>query len=101
MRVVWVFVPVLGAPILHAPVLALDLLPSFKRPLDGGLIELAVAATGSVATKSLWRTRNRPTPAPTKATTAAITNSSLSPVTKPSRAAPATTPRTDGGTVCR
>jgi CDP-diglyceride synthetase len=32
----WVFVPVLGAPLAHAPVLALDLLPSLKRPLDGG-----------------------------------------------------------------
>jgi hypothetical protein len=37
MGVLWVFVPVLGAPILHAPVLALDLLPSLKRPLDGAL----------------------------------------------------------------
>jgi CDP-diglyceride synthetase len=32
----WVFVPVLGAPLLHAPVLALDLLPGLRRPLDGG-----------------------------------------------------------------
>jgi hypothetical protein len=31
-----VFVAVLGAPILHAPVLALDLLKPLKRPLDGG-----------------------------------------------------------------
>lgn len=30
------FVPVVGAPILHGPVLALDLLPGLKRPLDGG-----------------------------------------------------------------
>lgn len=30
------FVPVVGAPILHGPVLALDLLPALKRPLDGG-----------------------------------------------------------------
>ena len=37
MRVLWVFVPVLGAPILHAPVLALDLVPALKRPLDGGV----------------------------------------------------------------
>ena len=36
MRALWVFVPVLGAPLLHAPVLALDLLPGLKRPLDGG-----------------------------------------------------------------
>ena len=28
--------PVLGAPLLHAPVLALDLLQGLKRPLDGG-----------------------------------------------------------------
>jgi hypothetical protein len=31
-----VFVAVLGAPILHAPVLALDLFEALKRPLDGG-----------------------------------------------------------------
>src|SRR5439155_26163148 len=31
-----VFVAVLGAPIVHAPVLALDLLQGLKRPLDGG-----------------------------------------------------------------
>jgi len=31
-----VFVAVLGAPILHAPVLALDLFKSLKWPLDGG-----------------------------------------------------------------
>ena len=31
-----VFVAVLGAPILHAPVLALDLFEPLKRPLDGG-----------------------------------------------------------------
>jgi hypothetical protein len=30
------FVPVVGAPILHGPVLALDLLPRLKRPLDAG-----------------------------------------------------------------
>jgi len=33
---VWVFLPVLGAALLHAPVLALDLFPALKRPLDGG-----------------------------------------------------------------
>lgn len=32
-----VFLPVLGAPALHAPVLALDLAPALKLPLDGGL----------------------------------------------------------------
>ena len=31
-----VFVAVLGAPILHAPVLALDLFKALKRPLDSG-----------------------------------------------------------------
>jgi CDP-diglyceride synthetase len=36
MSVLWVFVPVLGAPILHAPVLTFDLLQGLKRPLDGG-----------------------------------------------------------------
>jgi CDP-diglyceride synthetase len=32
----WVFVPVLGAPILHAPVLTFDLLKGLKQPLDFG-----------------------------------------------------------------
>jgi CDP-2,3-bis-(O-geranylgeranyl)-sn-glycerol synthase len=32
----WIFLPVLGAPLLHAPVLRWDLLPALKRPLDGG-----------------------------------------------------------------
>ena len=32
-----VFVPVLGAPLLHAPVLAKDLLPGLRRPLSTGL----------------------------------------------------------------
>ncbi|MBX5469611.1 MAG: CDP-archaeol synthase, partial [Thermoleophilaceae bacterium] len=36
MRSLLVFVPVLGAPLLHAPVLALDLFPRLKRPLDMG-----------------------------------------------------------------
>jgi CDP-2,3-bis-(O-geranylgeranyl)-sn-glycerol synthase len=31
-----VFVAVLGAPVVHAPVLALDLFKKLKRPLDGG-----------------------------------------------------------------
>lgn len=31
-----VFVAVLGAPVVHAPVLALDLFKGLKRPLDGG-----------------------------------------------------------------
>jgi CDP-2,3-bis-(O-geranylgeranyl)-sn-glycerol synthase len=35
-RALWVFVPVLGAPLLHAPVLTWDLLPALRRPLDGG-----------------------------------------------------------------
>lgn len=33
---IWVFLAVLGAPLLHAPVLRWDLLPSLRRPLDGG-----------------------------------------------------------------
>jgi hypothetical protein len=33
---VWVFVPVLGALIPHAPVLRLDLFPALARPLDMG-----------------------------------------------------------------
>jgi hypothetical protein len=32
----WVFLPVAGAPILHAPVLRGDLLRALKVPLDGG-----------------------------------------------------------------
>jgi len=36
MSALWVFVPVLGAVALHGPVLALDLFPSLKRPLDFG-----------------------------------------------------------------
>lgn len=34
MRSGWVLLPVLGAPALHAPVLALDLAPAAKRPLS-------------------------------------------------------------------
>ena len=34
MSALWVFVPVLGAPVLHAPVLTFDLLKGLKRPLD-------------------------------------------------------------------
>jgi CDP-archaeol synthase len=37
MSALWVFVPVLGAPILHAPVLTFDLLTGLKRPLDCGV----------------------------------------------------------------
>jgi CDP-2,3-bis-(O-geranylgeranyl)-sn-glycerol synthase len=33
---IWVFLPVLGAALAHAPVLTLDLFPGLKRPLDGG-----------------------------------------------------------------
>jgi CDP-archaeol synthase len=36
MEAIWVFVPVLGAALLHAPVLSLDLLKPLRRPLDGG-----------------------------------------------------------------
>ena len=36
MDAIWVFLPVLGAALAHAPVLALDLLKPLKRPLDGG-----------------------------------------------------------------
>jgi CDP-diglyceride synthetase len=36
MSALWVFVPVLGAPVLHAPVLTFDLLPGLGRPLDFG-----------------------------------------------------------------
>ena len=37
MRSRWLFLPVLGAPALHAPVLRFDWLRGFKRPIDGGL----------------------------------------------------------------
>ena len=33
---VWLFLPVLGAPLLHAPVLTFDWLLALRRPLDGG-----------------------------------------------------------------
>jgi CDP-diglyceride synthetase len=36
MSVLWVFVPVLGAPVLHAPVLTFDLIRGLKKPLDFG-----------------------------------------------------------------
>jgi CDP-archaeol synthase len=32
----WLFLVLLGAPLLHAPVLRWDLLDALKRPLDGG-----------------------------------------------------------------
>ena len=36
MKDLLVLVPVLGAPLAHAPVLRFDLAPALKRPLDGG-----------------------------------------------------------------
>jgi CDP-2,3-bis-(O-geranylgeranyl)-sn-glycerol synthase len=36
MSALWLFLAVLGAPLLHAPVLRWDLLGALKRPLDGG-----------------------------------------------------------------
>jgi CDP-2,3-bis-(O-geranylgeranyl)-sn-glycerol synthase len=36
MSALWLFLAVLGAPLVHAPVLRWDLLPALKRPLDGG-----------------------------------------------------------------
>jgi hypothetical protein len=36
LEAIWVFLPVLGGALAHAPVLSLDLLPALKRPLDGG-----------------------------------------------------------------
>jgi hypothetical protein len=32
----WVFLPALGAPLAHAPVLRFDLLPALARPIDRG-----------------------------------------------------------------
>jgi len=34
MPAVWVFLPVLGAPVVHAPVLRWDLLPALRRPIS-------------------------------------------------------------------
>jgi CDP-2,3-bis-(O-geranylgeranyl)-sn-glycerol synthase len=34
--VLWLLVPLLGAAVAHAPVLRLDLLRTWKRPIDGG-----------------------------------------------------------------
>ena len=36
MSAIWVFLPVLGGALAHAPVLTFDLLKGLKRPLDGG-----------------------------------------------------------------
>ena len=70
MRVRWVFLPVLGAALAHAPVLRLDLLRGLKRPIDRGATlrgrpvfgrnktwRGAVAMFGGVlvATQFLWR----------------------------------------------
>ena len=33
---IWTFLPVLGAPLAHAPVLRFDLLTPLKKPIDGG-----------------------------------------------------------------
>ena len=38
MRELWVFLPALGSPLLHAPVLKWDLFPRLNRPLDGGAL---------------------------------------------------------------
>jgi hypothetical protein len=37
MRALWLFLPILGGYLAHAPVLRFELLPQLKRPLDGGL----------------------------------------------------------------
>jgi CDP-diglyceride synthetase len=71
MSALWVFVPVLGAPVLHAPVLTFDLLKGLKRPLDfgatlggrrlfgdhktwRGAIVMLVGVVGAAALLSLW-----------------------------------------------
>jgi CDP-diglyceride synthetase len=48
----WVFVPVLGAAVLHAPVLTFDLLRGLKRPLDFGL---TVAGQRLFGDNKTWR----------------------------------------------
>jgi CDP-2,3-bis-(O-geranylgeranyl)-sn-glycerol synthase len=35
-RAIWTFLPVLGAPLAHAPVLRFDLLEPLAKPIDGG-----------------------------------------------------------------
>ena len=47
MRFLLVLVPILGAPLAHAPVLRYDLFPSLKRPLDGG--------SGILGDNKTWR----------------------------------------------
>jgi CDP-diglyceride synthetase len=71
MSALWVFVPVLGAPILHAPVLTFDLLKGLKKPLDcgatiggkrvfgdnktwRGAIAMLVGVVAAAALLSLW-----------------------------------------------
>jgi len=43
----WIFLPVIGAPLLHVWVLRGDLLRGLKRPLDGGLTFWAADSSGT------------------------------------------------------
>ncbi len=36
MRAAWVLLPILGSPIVHAPIMRTDALKALKRPIDGG-----------------------------------------------------------------
>jgi hypothetical protein len=36
MRAAWVLLPILGSPIVHAPIMKTDALQALKRPIDGG-----------------------------------------------------------------
>ena len=36
MRAAWVLLPILGSPVVHAPVMKTDALQRWKRPIDGG-----------------------------------------------------------------
>lgn len=36
MRAAWTLLPILGSPVVHAPVMKLDRLRALKRPIDGG-----------------------------------------------------------------
>jgi CDP-archaeol synthase len=48
-RALWVFLPVLGAPLAHAPVLRFDLAPALRRPISNRLFGAHKTWRGAVA----------------------------------------------------